>query len=190
MDGLTLQSQSSKARSSLEQRFRDGDDTAFDEVVALYAPAIGKLVHRLSGWQTDGEDVVQDVFVAALANRQKFKGTASLKTWLFAIAVNRCRSYNRRQFLRQRLLRGLMLTSGSAGSGQDKQPQTEIVRLALARLPAKYRDVLVLKYLEELPTEEIMHILNIQQNTLYTRLNRAKKLMQEKMAHIAETDNE
>ena len=193
MNGPNLQSQSMDERTPLEQRFRSGDDDAFDEVVECYTPAVQQLVHRLSGWQCDCDDLVQDVFVAALANRRKFKGTSLLKTWLFAIAVNRCRLYHRRQILWGRLRRQLVFRGPppEKNSEEDKnQQRTEQIQKALQRLPGKYRDVLVLKYLEELPTQEIVDILKISESAFYTRLNRAKKQLQEKLLPLMERENE
>jgi len=63
------------------------------------------------------------------------------------------------------------------------------MQAALRQLPATYRDVIVLKYLEELPMAEILDILKIRQNTFYTRLNRAKNQLRQAVLHM-EQDHE
>ena len=80
----------------LVSRFVGGDASAFDEIVAAHKNALGRLVHRILGWPEDTEDIVQDVFLLAFKNLRKFDGRSSLRTWLAAIAVNRCRRHLRR----------------------------------------------------------------------------------------------
>ncbi|MBE0536899.1 MAG: RNA polymerase sigma factor [Phycisphaerae bacterium] len=76
---------------SLVAAFKNGDGSAFDRLVATHYGEVRQLVHRLSGWDGDTEDVVQDVFLAAFLGLKKFDGRSSLRTWLFAIAMNKCR---------------------------------------------------------------------------------------------------
>lgn len=176
---------------SLEKRFRQGDRTAFDQVVETYGTMVQRLVYRLSGWDSDCEDIVQDVFLAALAHQSKFRGQSGLRTWLFRIAVNKCRSHQFRKKLWRRFSKD---SSDSGGSHTINDPAHDFVqqektihiRRAVRALPAKYRDAVVLKYLEELPTDEILAILNIHESTLYTRLSRARAMLQETLSDINE----
>ena len=61
------------------------------------------------------------------------------------------------------------------------QQRIEKIQEAVRQLPSKYRDVLVLRYLEGLPTQDIVDILSIRESTMYTRLNRAKQYLKEKL---------
>src|SRR5947209_2107430 len=85
--------------SALAQRLAGGDPEAFEDIVALYRARVARLAHRLLGWGGDPEDVVQEVFLAALRKAKGFRGQASLWTWLATITVNRCRRQLRRQTL-------------------------------------------------------------------------------------------
>src|SRR5262249_47022246 len=80
-----------------------GSSSAFDQIVTIHQEKITRLVHRLLGWQSDVEDVVQDVFVDALSALRKFDGRSAVLTWLTRIAINRCRTHQRRQWLRRHL---------------------------------------------------------------------------------------
>lgn len=176
-----LQSKSDDVTASIEQRFSEGNDAAFDEVIECYLPAVQRLAYRLAGWEADVEDIVQDVFTAAFANRRKFRSGSSLKTWLFTITINTCRTrYRRRQlwrkFLNQTSSRSERVADDPA-DGSLVREQIEKVRHASKRLPAKYRDVIVLKYLEELPTQQVLEILKISKKAFYTRLNRARNYL-------------
>src|SRR4051794_39555078 len=90
--------------SALARRFSSGDPQAFEEMVACYRARVTRLAHRLLGWGGDPEDVVQDVFLAALRKAKDFRGRASLWTWLATITINRCRRQLRRQALWRRFL--------------------------------------------------------------------------------------
>ena len=179
---------------SLESRFRRGDEGVFDEVIMQYLPSIRSLVHRLLGFAGEVDDVVQDVFIAAMTRRKTFRADAMLKSWLYAIAVNHCRTYNRRRKLCQTFLRqhdhrpGLAAASPPVVSLQREQAAR--IQRAVRQLPDKYRGVIVLKYLEELPTEQILTILNINDKTFYTRLNRARQQLKQSLSDFMEPSDE
>src|SRR4051794_9718386 len=90
--------------SALARRFSAADPQAFEELVALYRARVTRLAHRLLGCGGDPEDVVQEVFLAALRKAKDFRGRASLWTWLATITVNRCRRQLRRRALWQRFV--------------------------------------------------------------------------------------
>src|SRR3954466_13477916 len=97
--------------TDLAARFVAGEAAAVDSIVQLHAPRVGRMAHRLLGWRDGGavsvEDVVQDVFVAALRRRHTFRGGGpELWPWLARITVTRCRSHGRRTALWVRWLRG------------------------------------------------------------------------------------
>ena len=82
-----------------------GDPAAFDGLVCTHQERITRLVHRLLGWSSDVDDVVQDVFVDVLRNLPRFDGRSNVLTWITRIAINRCRSHQRRQWLRLKFFR-------------------------------------------------------------------------------------
>jgi len=90
---------------SLAQRFAEGDAAAFEAVVAIHRPRIARLVYRLLGWPADVDDMVQEVFLAALTKCRKFRGESALATWLTVIALNKCRTHRRGLLSRWRTLR-------------------------------------------------------------------------------------
>jgi RNA polymerase sigma-70 factor (ECF subfamily) len=165
--------------SALVDGFRRGDAAAFEQVVALYSKQVHTLASRLLGWPSEIEDVVQDVFVRALIHRSKFRGQSSLKTWLFAITVNACRSRQYRQTLRRRFFFRQRTEYEARPSGRP--PDFEPVRKAVSALPARYRQVIVLKYLNECDTKEIMEILKISESTLNTRVSRGRQILQDSL---------
>lgn len=189
-----LQNQNDDEIASLERRFCRPDADVFDEVISTFLPGIRGLVHRLLAWDGEVDDVVQDVFAAAFTRRKTFRADASLKTWLYAIAVNHCQTRNRRRRLWQTFMRqpGRQETRTVAGpvAASLQQEQILYIQQAVRQLPDKYRDVIVLKYLEELPTEQILRILNINDKTFYTRLNRGRQHLKKELSEFVEDSDE
>ncbi|HUW17707.1 MAG TPA: RNA polymerase sigma factor [Sedimentisphaerales bacterium] len=175
----------------LVKRFNQGDDSAFDRIVEANCADIAALANRLLGWPGDVEDVVQDIFLAAFLGLKKFRCQCSLKSWLFAITINECRDYRYRRMLRFRLFsRAAVKASSSSADAADKTVMSREtfnrIRRAVKALPAKYREPLVLRYLQQLPTDEISRILGISDNTLQVRLSRARKRLKQELAELME----
>ena len=173
---------------ALGQRLAGGDPEAFEELVALYRTRVARLAHRLLGWAGDPEDVVQDVFLAALRNASRFRGRASLWTWLATITVNRCRRQLRRQALWRRFMftRGREQSAMAADGGALADETNRRVRQAVAALPARDREVIVLYYLEECPASEIAELLGAKPNAVQVRLHRARAKLNEALAEFME----
>ncbi len=93
------------ADRALARRLARGEAGSFEELVELHGDAVTRTARGLLGWRGDVDDVVQDVFVAALEKSPRFRGHCSLRTWLTVIALNRCRTYQRRQRIWRRLSR-------------------------------------------------------------------------------------
>lgn len=193
------------------ERFAAGDAAAAQELVERFQPRVTRLVHRLLAWPSDVADVVQDVFVAALDARSRFRGQAKLQTWLVRITINTCRAHNRRRWLRQRLFAAWssrehgghelrrpetarvsmlpasvgQLTSASPERAAIDQERARSVRAAVAGLPQKQREVVVLHYLEGMTAAEVAESLGIRTNAVEVRLSRARKQLSQALAQLA-----
>lgn len=175
----------------LVKKFNQGGDFAFDRIVEQYYAEIAALANRLLVWPGDVEDVVQDIFLAAYLGLKKFRCDCSIRTWLFTITINQCRSYRYKRMLRRKLFsRAVHKTSLAPAHAADKTPidreTFDRVRRAVTALPLKYREPLVLRYLQELPTDKISQILGISPNTLQVRLSRARKRLKQDLAELIE----
>ena len=175
----------------LVERFRRGDESAFDRIVEQYSADVGALANRLLGWPGEVEDVAQDVLLAAFLGLKKFRCECSLKTWLFTITINKCRSYRYKRLLRlqqfsQAADKALLPSAPAEHKGPMETETFDRVRSAIAVLPTRYREPVVLRYLQELPTDEIGRILGISQNALQVRLSRARKRLKQDLAELIE----
>ena len=173
----------------LVEQFRRGDESAFERIVEQYSADVAALANRLLGWPGDVEDITQDIFLAAFVGLKKFRCECSLKSWLFTITINKCRTnrYKRRLRLRRisQKINKVSLSSDSEEKDMDAD-EFKNVRRAVAALPAKYREPVVLRYLQEIGTDEVSRILGITNNTLNVRLSRARKRLREDLTELIE----
>jgi RNA polymerase sigma-70 factor (ECF subfamily) len=173
----------------LVEQFRRGDKSAFEIIVEQYSVDVAALANRLLGWPGDVEDVTQDVFLAAFLGLKKFRCECSLKSWLFTITINKCRSCRYKRWLRLRRfsqkINKISLSSACEGNEMDTDEFRQ-VRRAVVALPAKYREPVVLRYLQEIDMDEISRILCISKNTLNVRLSRARKRLREDLLELME----
>lgn len=173
----------------LVEQFNRGDESAFDRIVEQYSSDIAALANRLLGWSGEVEDVTQDIFLAAFLGLKKFRCECSLKTWLFTITVNKCRSYRYKRMLRRRRIsqvadKAFLASAGTADKAPMDSETFDRVRRAIQALPAKYREPVVLRYLQELGTDQISRILGISKNALQVRLNRARARLRDDLAEL------
>jgi RNA polymerase sigma factor (sigma-70 family) len=156
------------------------------------APLLAHLdaAYNLARWllrnKTDAEDLVQEAYLRAFSHFSGFRGGDG-RAWLLAIVRNAC--YDRlKQKGYSRQNTDFDEAVHSAGR-QSSDPETlsilgeraELVRESLAELPAEYREVLVLRELEQLSYREISNIVGIPLGTVMSRLSRARQRLQQSL---------
>ncbi|MGV3488122.1 MAG: sigma-70 family RNA polymerase sigma factor, partial [Tuberibacillus sp.] len=158
----------------------------WETVMDLYGDAIMKLAyHYLKDWGR-AEDIVQDVFLSAYKNIGYFKGECSEKTWLYRIAVNRCKDVLKSSGFRRVILSKLDFFQVKSA---DKTPDLSVLQKdtnyklikCVFDLPPKYREVILLFYYDELTLQEIGEVLEMKIDTVKTRLRRARSLLKTAM---------
>jgi RNA polymerase sigma-70 factor (ECF subfamily) len=153
---------------------------ASDELRELYDRYAGK-IHTLArymlGSRTAADDAVQTVFLKAFQNRETFAGQAAVGTWLWRIAVNHCHDELRRRKRGEEVpLDAILGWADDAASPEARQhvkQLDEVVARAVLQLSPKLRTVVVLRYVEELPYDEIAAVLGCSIGTVSSRLARA-----------------
>ena len=166
----------------LAARLARGDEGAFEQVVERYGRRVVGLAARLLGYADGADDVAQDVFLAVLRKGKQFRGDARLWTWLTAMTVNRCRSLERRRWLKERVFRAIAWRRDRESVPADRRSERDdtaaSVRTAVALLPATHREVIVLRYFEEMSIDEMAEVLSIKRNAVEARLTRARKSLE------------
>jgi RNA polymerase sigma-70 factor (ECF subfamily) len=150
----------------------------FDTHGAFVARAIERLVGR--GPRVD--DLLQETFIVAFKKAHRFDpGRAQASTWLYGIAINLCRRFERGQrragFLRERLAAHTAVVAAETGPDHvlEREEAIRMVQRAIGKLPFKQREVFVLFELEGLGGREIGALLGVKEGTVWTRLHHARK---------------
>lgn len=129
------------------------------------------------------EDIMQDVFITYYQKSDQFENRSSLKTYLFKMTINKCndhlRSWKNKKHLFSDSLGKLMSSSKSPEETYIQQTDQADLIEKVMRLPIKYREVILLFYFQEFTSKEISLLLNCSENTVKTRLRRAKDLLKE-----------
>jgi RNA polymerase sigma-70 factor (ECF subfamily) len=160
----------------------------FADVAEQVAPRLYRIALRMCGNPPDAEDLVQDVLLQGFRKWSQFEGRADPVTWLYTIAARACHRRRRRRSgepPRLESLSSLLPTPedripalpASNGGPLDEHMRKEAERTitaALAALPPNVRLPLVLAEIAELPTREVAAILGLKENTVKTRIHRAR----------------
>lgn len=157
-----------------------GDQWGYAQLYDHYAAGAYRLCYSLLLNKQDAEDVMQDTFVYAFKNLKRYDASrAAFKTWLYTIAVSRCRNMYRRkawftldlaQILRLEIAAPHSETPEAALAQQDAK---SAIRTALGELSPRLREAIVLRYGQGLTYREIADIMDCPQKTAESRVRLA-----------------
>lgn len=169
-------------------RGRAGDETACAALYNHFSPAILRLALGLLGELADAEEVTQDAFVYALRNLARYDPARSaFSTWLYTIALSRCRNKRRRRWLS---LLSLDEWSGQPGPEPERQVEALLERRgvrrqvwqALQELPHPLREAVALRYLAEMRYKEVGQALGCNSKTAESRVRHGLAAMRRVLA--------
>ncbi len=189
------ESTSQSYEAKLVEKLRSGDSTAMEEFYNIYRNRLYSLVLEQVGRDhAVAEDLVQEVFIAALSSLDKFRGDSQLYTWLRSIALHKLNDFYRRQAREPKpqesppdfdAMKQLEQIGGDEPAPLTVMEFEEVrqsVHQALEGLPQDYQEVLVLKYLEEMPVLEISQVMGRSPKSVEGLLARARKAMRDNLA--------
>ncbi|MCH8134260.1 MAG: sigma-70 family RNA polymerase sigma factor [Myxococcales bacterium] len=180
--------------ATLLERLRAGEDAAYEELVRLYGPRLLAVARRFLRSEDDAQDAVQDAFLNAFRSIDSFEGQARISTWLHRIVVNaslmKLRTRRRKpeqsieellpNFLEDGHMTNLAAPWRKAGEDEVEIAQLRGLLLQKAQqLPDSFRNVLLLRDIEGLDTEEAAQLLEISTAAVKTRLHRARLALRE-----------
>ena len=169
--------------SSLVRRLRAGDRQAAAEIVDLYYRQIYLYMRRLGHSRQVSEDLTQESFLQAWQHIDQLRDDGALSAWLYRIAGNASRLYWRRhRYDKPAAVEHLEITADSGDAGQmGKFEELERLQKAVAALPPKFREVIVLHYMQHLTISEAAEAVSVRPGTFKSRLNRALKALRRQM---------
>ena len=176
----------------LMEKIVEGNELAFELLVKRYQAKITNLVHRFIYDRDRAAEISQEVFLRVYLHRKRYRRSGRFSTWIYTIAVN----LSKNELRRKSRLRGvtsldnLLEVAGDAGAyladkepGPDQQTHRhkveETVMAAIQQLPPKYREVILLRDIQQLTYEEIEQVLNIPGGTVRSRINRARSALKQ-----------
>jgi len=170
--------------------FQKGIAAAFDLLVSRYKDPLTNYVFRFLGDWDECSDVVQETFVRVFQNRDSYKPIAKFSTWIYTIATNVAKSRLRRKgfmqvfsFMSKRDddngAYDVADESSRADLRLESSMEEERIQKALDALPLKYRQVALLRDVQEMSYEEIAGITGLSLGTVKSRINRARQKLQE-----------
>lgn len=160
-----------------------GDQCAYEALYGRYAPGIYRLCYSLLLNRQDAEDVLQEVFVYAFRNLRRYDSRrAAFKTWLYTIAISRCRNQYRRRtpLLDLSYLLQLELTGPRAEMPEMaamRHDARTAVEQALAALSPRLREAVVLRYSQGLTYREIAEVMGCPPKTAESRVRLAHEAL-------------
>ena len=155
---------------------RRGDEDACREIYRVYRQPIWNVIVSLVGDVPQAQDILQNVFFKAFRGLAGFRFRSALATWLYRIARNECRNHLRRHgpaTVPLDDILGSRYEADQAGFPGQPPGRQETLKNAVLQLPFKMREVIVLKYQEDLSYEEMSRVLGCPSGTVASRLNRA-----------------
>jgi RNA polymerase sigma-70 factor (ECF subfamily) len=169
-----------------------GQTEAFHELIRPYERSVYLMALSLLHNEAEAEDVAQEAFIKAYRNLGRFRSESRFSTWLIAIALNEARARLRRK--QPRLTDSIDDPEGSIVPAQltdwreipsetlERQEMRSLIRRALEALPRAYREVFVLRELEERNVKETADTLGITVASVKMRLHRARMMLQKQLA--------
>ncbi len=180
----------------LIEKFQNGDLYAFDLIVKRYKNQLLNFVYRFLGNAEEAEDLVQETFLRVYRNRKAYQKVAKFSTWIYTIAGNLAKTE-----LRKRKRRKFFSISDLGYNEKDYdisdeafnpekdvdgRMKEEIIHREIDDLSPKFREVILLRDVQQLSYEEISQIVDIPLGTVKSRVNRGRLKLQEKLKHILE----
>jgi RNA polymerase sigma-70 factor, ECF subfamily len=183
---------SSVDEQGLVAAVRAGEEWAFEAVVRLFGGRLLAVARRITRNDEDARDAVQSAYLSAFKSLKNFEGGCQLSTWLHRIVVNaalmRLRSRRRKPEDSIELLLPAFKEDGhhveqfaewsaSADTLLERQETRARVRACIDELPDNYREILVLRDIEELSTDEVAQMLSLTKTAVKVRLHRARQAL-------------
>jgi RNA polymerase sigma-70 factor, ECF subfamily len=179
-----------------------GDTEKYHDLIRPYEHSVYRMALSFMKNDSDAEDVAQEAFLSAFRNLAAFRGQAKFSTWLISITLNEARGRLRRQSLVR--MDSLDETPEEGGhvspallrdwrevpsESLERKEIREMLQAAIGGLAPIYREVVMLRDVEELSVEETATVLTISAASVKTRLHRARIMLQKVLAPQLRTTN-
>lgn len=154
------------------------DDRQFEALYEKYANDVLRVSYFYLGDRQQAEDVTQDVFVRLLTSNPRLEEGRE-KAWLLKVALNRCRDLWRAAWVKRVVLGSPAIDLTPAPDQIEDRMERQELMNAIHKLPADFRDVILLHYYQGYGITEMAEILKVPEGTVSSRLSRGRKKLEE-----------
>jgi len=188
----------------LIKRFQRGDEAAFTQLVRRFKDPLTNYVYRFLGEIDRANDVVQETFLRVYHYRHAYSRDAKFATWIYKVASNLTKTELRREYLLRRyMVQGISTDSEDDWQGwnvhdPDSPPDSQVdsslkqrlVQQALMQISPAYREVVILRDIQQMSYEEITEITGLGIGTVKSRINRGRAQLQKLLRNIYQDEQE
>ncbi len=178
--GTAMKNEEQPDEKAIIRRCLDGDSDSYSVLVDRYKTMVYNLAYRMVGDEDTAKDLSQESFIAAYAGLERFRFGSKFSSWLYSIVLNKCRDH-------LKLAKDSVSTDEIAEILPDSRTSPEedaaasqsrdVLQQALDALPEEYREVLILKHIEELDYEEISAVTGAGIAALKVRAHRGREML-------------
>jgi len=173
----------------IAQRVQNGEVEAFTLLMSRYEKKIARYARKFLSHPDDVKDIVQDVFVKAYVNIKSFDSSRRFSPWIYRIAHNefvnalKKKKSEKISFIDFDIFFPHPAAKESADSDVARADLRRVLDGYISKIPAKYREPLVLYYFEEMSYREIADIMHLPVSTVGIRLQRGKALLKKNIGN-------
>ena len=171
--------------AAVVERVLTGDSALFELLMRRYNRLLFRLARGIVGDDDEARDVVQAAYVRAYYHLEQFRGPSGFKGWVARIAVNEALGRVRRApsvaHAEQHAIALTELPEVEPEHAASSRDLLRILQAAIDRLPEEFRQVFILRGVEQLSIAETAELLDIKPATVKTRFHRARRLLQEQL---------
>lgn len=176
-------------------RFQKEDINAFNELVFRFKDRIVNFLYRYTGSREESEDLAQDAFLRLYKSKHLYKEIGKFSTWFYTIAINLAKTnlrnkrkynaisinnYDENEEKDYELTADVISPEDSANAGNESY----YIQKAIDSLNVKFREVVILRDIQELEYEEIARITELPLGTVKSRINRGRECLKEMLEQI------
>lgn len=173
----------------LAEAARSGDRAAFEGLVSIHKASLYRLARRFVGNGDDAYDLVQDTFISAWLALSRYNSKQAFGPWVRTILLNKCRDFSRRRAVKSRFLQWLTLNVSTPeeenasdfehGPDPHADPRLQALDRAIAALPVRYKEPLILTALQGLSHRDAAAQLRLTPKAVELRVHRARRRLSE-----------
>jgi RNA polymerase sigma factor (sigma-70 family) len=182
-------------------KFQQDDVQAFNEIVLRYKDKLVNFLFRYTGSRDESEDLAQDTFLKLYRSKHLYREIAKFSTWFYTIAINIAKTNLRKKSRYNSISisdfdpendKDFDLTADVQlpDDAANAVTENEFIQKAINQLSDKFKEVIIMRDVEDLEYEEIAKITGLPLGTVKSRINRGREKLKEMLSGIYKPDNE